>query len=202
MRSVIVTLSLAAWAMSEAQAASTLTLSTDGLSVYAATNQVTWLANANLAATNRFGLPVCGSSAIDTKTCVNPSGSMSYQAAVAWVQAMNAANYLGHSNWQLPTAPILDSTCPLIGGQGGSFAFDCASSALGSLYYNALDLTAPNTAVPIPNGTTGPGPSTTFSPIFIGRRQRHPTEPVSRLFPLTADIREAMSHSTTFMCFR
>jgi hypothetical protein len=31
---------------------------------------------------------------------------MNYIAAVAWVAAMNGANYLGHSDWQLPT------TCP------------------------------------------------------------------------------------------
>jgi uncharacterized protein (TIGR03437 family) len=76
--------------------------------------------------------------------------------AAAWVQAMNAANYLGHTNWQIPTAPVLDSTCPLIGGQGGSFAFGCTSSALASLYYNALGLQIPNTAVPIPTAATGP----------------------------------------------
>jgi len=81
---------------------------------------------------------------------------MNYRAAAAWVQAMNAANYLGHNNWQIPTAPTLDSTCPLIGGQGGSFAFGCTSSALASLYYNALGLQIPNTAVPIPSAETGP----------------------------------------------
>ena len=34
---------------------------------------------------------------------------MRYTAATAWVSAMNAANYLGHNNWQLPTTPITES---------------------------------------------------------------------------------------------
>src|SRR5580693_4004965 len=136
-------------------ASGTLALSADGITVYDSANAVTWLANFNLPSTNRFGLPVCGSSAIDTKTCINASGSLNYRAAAAWVQAMNAANYLGHSNWQIPTAPVLDSTCPLLGGQGGSFGFGCLSSALASLYYNGLGLQIPNTAVPIPSAATG-----------------------------------------------
>jgi uncharacterized protein (TIGR03437 family) len=136
------------------QAGSTLVLSADGATVYDTVNSVTWLANGDLPASNRFGLPLCTPSA--TTPCVNASGSMNYKAAAQWVQAMNATNYLGHNNWQIPTAPTLDSTCPLIGGQGGSFAFGCASSALGSLYYSTLGLTAPNTAVSIPNVAAGP----------------------------------------------
>src|SRR5580693_5313022 len=106
-------------------ASGTLALSADGITVYDSANAVTWLANFNLPSTNRFGLPVCGSSAIDTKTCINASGSMSYQAAAAWVQAMNAANYLGHSNWQIPTSPLVDSNCSFIGPQNNSFGWNC-----------------------------------------------------------------------------
>ena len=141
--------------------AATLTLSPDGLTVYDAANSVTWLANANLPAINRFGLPVCGSSAIDTKTCVNPSGSMSYQAAAAWVQAMNAANYLGHNNWQIPTTPLADSACSFIGPQNNAFGWGCAAGALSSLY-NALGLKAPGSAVP--PATLKTGPFTNFQP--------------------------------------
>ena len=84
-------------------------LSADGTTVYDTANNVTWLANADLPATNRFGLPVCDGT-VNTKTCVNASGSMSYQAAAAWVAAMNAANYLGHNTWQIPTSPIRDNS--------------------------------------------------------------------------------------------
>jgi uncharacterized protein (TIGR03437 family) len=135
------------------QASATLVLSPDGITVYDAVNNVSWLADADLAATNRFGLPVCTGSG--TQPCVNPSGSMSYQAAAAWAKAMNAANYLGHTNWQLPTTPATDSGCPFTGPNGISFGFNCSASALGWLYYNGLGLTAPNTAVPIPNNTVG-----------------------------------------------
>jgi hypothetical protein len=132
-----------------------LLLSLDGTTVFDTANDVSWLADANLAASNRFGLPLCTSTA-DPKACVNASGSMSYQAAAAWVNAMNAAHYLGHSNWQLPTAPSIDNTCPFTGPHGEPFGFNCMGSALGSLYYNALGFQAPNTAVPIPNNTVGP----------------------------------------------
>src|SRR5271163_1363921 len=114
-------LTLAATEIFSVAAEGTLVLSSDGITVYDTVNNVTWLANVNLPASNRFGLPGCNASGI--MPCVNSSGSMNYRSAAAWMQAMNAANYLGHSNWQIPTAPVLDSTCPLIGGQGGSFAF-------------------------------------------------------------------------------
>jgi hypothetical protein len=82
-------------------------LNPDGLTVFDNENNVTWLADANLPASVRFGLPVCTGSS--TQPCVNPSGSMTYQSAVAWVKAMNAANYLGHTNWQLGASlpPVL-----------------------------------------------------------------------------------------------
>jgi uncharacterized protein (TIGR03437 family) len=135
-------------------AGATLVPSADGLTVYDTVNGITWLTDANLPGANRFGLPVCN--AFGIAPCVNASGSMTYQAAAAWVAAMNAAGYLGHPGWQLPTTPFNDNNCPVIGPNGGSFGFTCSSGALGSLFYNALDLKAPNTAVPIPNNTTGP----------------------------------------------
>jgi hypothetical protein len=69
---------------------------------------------------------------------------------------MNAANYLGHSNWQLPTTPLVDRGCGAVGPQANSFGANCSLNALGSLYYNALGLNFPNTAVPIPNSQVGP----------------------------------------------
>jgi uncharacterized protein (TIGR03437 family) len=156
-RTTIGAVALVACTLSPLQAAAALVLSPDGITVYDTVNNVTWLADFNLAATSRFGLPVCSGSSIDTRTCVNPSGSMSYQAATAWVQAMNAANYLGHTNWQLPTTPSVDNTgCSFTGPNGNSFGFNCSAGALGSLYYNALGLKPPNAAVSVPNNTIGP----------------------------------------------
>jgi hypothetical protein len=146
---------LVAWGLSPLQASAPLQLSPDGATVYDAANRVSWLADFNLPATNRFGLPVCNGSS--PQLCVNPSGSMSYQAAAAWVQAMNSANYLGHTNWQLPTTPTTDQACTKFNPTGGgNFGFNCSLSAMGSLYYNALGLKPPNTAVPIPANTVGP----------------------------------------------
>jgi hypothetical protein len=112
-----------------AQAGSTLTLSSDGLTVYDSVNGITWLANANLGASNRFGLPACTGTNVGVQTCVNPSGSMNYGAAAAWVAAMNAANYLGHSNWQLPTTPLNDNNCGKTGPNGQNFGYGCTAGA-------------------------------------------------------------------------
>jgi uncharacterized protein (TIGR03437 family) len=137
------------------QASPTLVLSADGLTVYDSVNNITWLANANFAAANRFVLPLCQGTGSGIQTCVNATGSMNYNAAVALVAAMNAANYLGHANWQLPTTPALDSNCGKTGPTGNSFGYGCTSGALDSLY-NALGLKSPDTAVPVPSNTVGP----------------------------------------------
>jgi uncharacterized protein (TIGR03437 family) len=132
-----------------------LQLSADGLTVYDTVNNITWLADVNTPATNRFGLPSCNGTLPGAHICVNPNGSMNYNAAVAWVTAMNAANYLGHNDWQLPTTPVTDKNCGKVGPNGGSFGFGCTAGALDSLY-NALNLKSPTTAVPIPNSPVGP----------------------------------------------
>jgi uncharacterized protein (TIGR03437 family) len=137
------------------QGSATLTLSPDGLTVYDTVSNITWLANANLATSNRFTLPVCNGTGTGIQTCVNASGSMNYGAAAAWVAAMNAANYLGHTNWQLPTTPLVDNTCGKTGPSGASFGFGCTAGALDTIY-NTVGLKSPNTAVPVPGNTAGP----------------------------------------------
>jgi len=79
---------------------------------------------------------------------------MNWVGATAWVAAMNAANYLGHSNWQLPTTPLVDKGCGAVGPQKNSFGANCS-----------LGLTFPNTAVPFPN--TEVGPFSNLQPITI-----------------------------------
>jgi hypothetical protein len=54
---------------------------------------ITWLANANLAKSNPFGV-----SGIDPNT-----GYMTWNTTQQWIAAMNAADYLGQTDWQLPT---------------------------------------------------------------------------------------------------
>ena len=100
----------------------------DGQTVYDPNLNVTWLADANLAGKQTFGV-----------SNINKNGSMDYATAVRWVDAMNkldhGAGYLGHNNWQLPTAPVKDKSCARTGRNGESFGFNCSGSALGSLYY-------------------------------------------------------------------
>ena len=147
---------VSASALSPLQASPVLVLSPDGVTVYDPVTNVTWIADGNFAAFGQFGLPQCDRTTTDRKSCVNPSGSMRYEAAVAWVKAMNAANYLGHSNWQLPTTPSLDSGCGRTGPNANSFGFGCSASAYGSLFYNGLGLQAPNSAVSVPRNSVGP----------------------------------------------
>jgi hypothetical protein len=132
---------------------SDLLLSPDGSTVYDTANHVSWLTDANLPARNSFGLPRCAASGV--QPCVNLSGSMTYQSAVAWVAAMNSAHYLGRADWRLPTTPPSDPSCPKTGQHGNSFGFGCVGSALGSLYARLLGLQAPHTAAPIPGNVVG-----------------------------------------------
>jgi hypothetical protein len=61
---------------------------------------ITWLANANLAATNTFG--VAG---------INAKGSMTWETANDWIAAMNSDGGIGHlgiKTWRLPTLSPID----------------------------------------------------------------------------------------------
>jgi hypothetical protein len=141
-----------------------------GKTVYDRVNGVTWLRDADLAASvdadspvnqtasddapPRFGLPLCNP--VSTGDCIWADGAMSYTTAQEWVRRMNAASYLGHSHWRLPSTPFNDSGCASKGPSHESFGFGCGAGALGFLYYTALGIEAPNTAVPIPPNTVGP----------------------------------------------
>ena len=109
-----------------------------GQAYYDTTMNITWLTNANLAASNTFG--VGG---------INADGTMPWDTANSWITAMNAAGgtgYLGFNNWRLPT--MLDT-----GTSGCDSAFtgtDCGYnvqtgsaattvySELASLWYDTL----------------------------------------------------------------
>ena len=126
----------------------------NGQIVYDANQQVYWLANANLAAdpTIRATLGVTG---------INPNGTMTFTTALLWVKALNHANngsgYLGHTNWQLPVTPPVDTTCSVLAGNNGnSFGANCTKSALGNLFYVGLTRTFPNSVVPVFTDTIGP----------------------------------------------
>jgi hypothetical protein len=136
-----------------AQYVPTLVPSADGTTVYDATKNVTWLADADLPASNQFGIPLCPGGR--SQVCINSSGSMRYDAAVAWIAAMNAGAYLGHSDWRLPATLPKDRTCAKIGANEDTFGFGCTGSPLASLY-SRLGFGAPNSVQPAAKQTAGP----------------------------------------------
>lgn len=108
-----------------------------GQAIYDTDLNITWLANANLALTETFGLPTqhdyVGASPeyIDTRF-----GTTTYTIATDYVTRMNAYNdgsgYLGVNAWRLPWTPQIDPTCrgsdPINGYDG------CTGSELGHLF--------------------------------------------------------------------
>src|ERR1035437_7528079 len=72
--------------------------------IYDSDFNITWQQNANLAATNTFGV-----------SGISGSGAMTGGTANSWIAAMNAADYLGYSDWRLPTALNQDLSGPCLG---------------------------------------------------------------------------------------
>jgi hypothetical protein len=98
---------------------------------------ITWLANANLAASNTFGIPR------DTylqpvEGMIGATGLMSWHTAQTWFAAMNAAGYLRAGNWRLPTTAQPDPTCGTQFNPGASYptyggGYGCTGSEMGHL---------------------------------------------------------------------
>jgi hypothetical protein len=98
---------------------------------------LTWVADANLAVTNTFGLatnanlgPYPGDPS-GVVGFIDAGGVMTWPGARFWIDAMNAADYLGISNWRLPAALNPDGTGPC-------FGYDCTGSEMGYMYYTNL----------------------------------------------------------------
>lgn len=83
------------------------------------TDGLTWTANANLAASQTFGV-----------SGITAPGLMTWDVAQQWIAAMNAANYGGASNWRLWSALDSDGTGPC------GPASNCTDSELGHLFYD------------------------------------------------------------------
>jgi hypothetical protein len=98
---------------------------------------VTWLADANLAKTHKFGAQCTHP---DGTLCINPDGSMTHKTAENWIAGMNAhhhgAGWLDQTNWQLPPILTTDTSC----SNDSRFGFGCKLSPMGDLYYNGLQL--------------------------------------------------------------
>ena len=113
-----------------------LVASADGMTIYDTDLQITWLANANLAATNTFGLaknvdlgPIPGVNTFGENYILN-DGRMTWGGAMHWIAAMNAANYLGFNDWRLPTSDVC--------GYDTLGTANCTGSEMGHLFYNEL----------------------------------------------------------------
>jgi hypothetical protein len=92
--------------------------------IYDTDLNITWLQDANLAATNTFGLG----------GYILGGGLMDWNTAQAWISAMNAANYLGFSNWRLPTTTPGTTLGYTSGGEMGHLYYtELANSAGGPL---------------------------------------------------------------------
>ena len=91
-----------------------LTLTLGGQGVYDNNLKITWLQNANLAASNAFGV-----------SGISAGGSMYWDTAQSWVAALNTANYLGYGDWRLPKS----DAC---------IDINCTGSEMGHLFYNEL----------------------------------------------------------------
>lgn len=116
------------------------------LTIYDPGADVTWLADANLAAKNTFGLDD-----------IAPTGAMRQPTAEKFIEAMNKLDggkgYLGINKWQLPPTVRGDTTCSQA---DKDFGFSCTGSPLGKLYYGFLGLSVGQPVVKAPNTTVGP----------------------------------------------
>lgn len=107
---------------------------------------IAWLSNANLAASNTFGLQTgidLGPNPGVTNygpSIINSNGTMTWGGALKWISAMNAANYLGYNNWRLPT--VIDTGTPgcdyAYSGTDCGFNINTATSEMAHLYYDEL----------------------------------------------------------------
>lgn len=100
-----------------------------GLAVYDDVQDVTWIASANLAATDAFG--VAG---------ITSTGTMSWGTAKLWIDALNDARYLGASDWRLPE--IVDTGTPFcdasFSGTDCGFNVELAGSEMAHLFAATL----------------------------------------------------------------
>ncbi|MBI5462883.1 MAG: DUF1566 domain-containing protein [Gammaproteobacteria bacterium] len=74
--------------------------------VYDTDLDITWLADANYAATSGY----------------DADGRMTWDAAQFWMTALNVADHLGSSDWRLPVS-------------NGCISYNCTGSELGHLFY-------------------------------------------------------------------
>lgn len=125
---LIVSVTLAIGLLSTTAAHAALESRMSGQAVYDTDLNITLLADANLAATNTFGVSGINST----------FGTMNWTTTQSWITAMNTADYLGFNDWRLPTTQQPDATCSVQLSGGVSFGNGCSGSEMGHLFYNEL----------------------------------------------------------------
>jgi hypothetical protein len=124
-----------------------------GLAFYDTVLNVTWLANANLAQTETFGVEG-----------IKESGFMTRDKSFEWIAAMNTASYLGVNDWRLPTWTDSGPTgCDFsYSGTDCGWNADTSTGEMASLFYDTLgNLALYDTAGNFPQsgyGLTNSGP--------------------------------------------
>ena len=90
---------------------------------------IMWLANVNLPLTESFGV-----------SGINSIGQMNWDTANEWINGMNTSNYLGYSDWRLPSS--LNKNAPFgpdtYGPVWGTNFQPVNTSEMGHLFYNEL----------------------------------------------------------------
>ena len=119
-----------------------------GLMVYDTELDITWLADANLAASEDFAIVRSSTELPDPDNApLGATGRMRRDTATAWLQNMNADNggagYLGFDNWRLASTSPPDPTCSRqMEFSDFSDGFNCTGNELGYLFYETMGVSA------------------------------------------------------------
>jgi hypothetical protein len=116
--------------------------------VYDDDRNVTWVADANLFATQYSAdnnvvnqiiaaVPSIGSHTVAAGDFTTSTGQMSWWGALAWAQWLGSIDYGGANDWRLPSALNADGSGPCSGS-------NCSDSELGHLYYTEGGLSSGN----------------------------------------------------------
>jgi len=112
---------------------------------------VTWLADANLPATEKFGIHCVNLG----RPCIDADGSMEYPTAVRWLKRMNnhpnadgTIGWLGQQDWNVaPADPKGGCDLPF---------FHCKGGPMGELFFDQLGLSQGSPVFQMQNNYVGP----------------------------------------------
>ena len=132
-----------AWMFFVSNANATLISALGGQVVNDSDLNITWLADANLAATNVFGLErnvdlgmLPGINTYSGSYIYN-NGRMTWGGAMHWIAAMNNTNYLGYNDWRLPSTTNVGNGCNY-STNGTNCGYNSIGSEMSHLHYVEL----------------------------------------------------------------